>query len=200
MTTDVLLIDDDPDVLESVQDRLEVEGMRVRTCRSFIEAVDHLKPGFAGVVITDIRMPGKTGLDLVARARLIDPELPVIVLTGFAETETVVKAMQGGAITVLEKPCPIDVLLAEIAQADARRKDILKTRIRNAQDASRSQPGRPPKEQALAPQLVELERQLIMRALKRNFGNRQKTAEDLGVSRSRLYAKIQLLGISITYK
>lgn len=198
MTVDVLLVDDDPDVLESLHDMLALEGLSVKSCRSFIEAADHLTSNFEGVVITDFRMPGKTGLDLVVRAKLIDPELPVIVLTGFADTGFVVQAMRGGATTVLEKPCPIDVLLSEIQQARHQRKDILKTRHRNAQDSATHQLGRPPKERAIGPQLAALERQLIVKALKRNKGSKQKAADELGVSRSRLYAKIRSLGIADT--
>ncbi|MBL4811731.1 MAG: DNA-binding response regulator [Rhodobacteraceae bacterium] len=181
-------------MLEALRDRLIIAGFQVKTCRSYIEAVDHIRPGYDGVILTDIRMPGKTGLDLVAKAQSIDPELPVIILTGYAETETVVEAMRNGAVTVFEKPCPIDLLLAEILRVADIRSDILKTRNRKAQDAARLPVGRPPKEHRLTPQLAEFEQQLILRALKRNRGDKDKTAKELGISRSKLYAKMQNTG------
>lgn len=190
---DVLLIDDDRDVLEALAARLDLAGHRVMACASYIEAIDHLVPGYSGCVVTDIRMPGKSGLDLVAKANEIDPELPVIVLTGFAETETVVKAMRGGALTVLEKPCELETLLATLQSALTRRTAVLKTRLTRAQRAARGSRGRPPTDHALTPQLAEYENELIRRALKRNDGNKAKTAEELGISRSQLYAKIKRL-------
>jgi len=188
---DVLLVDDDRDVLEALEGRFTLAGHRVTACASYIEAADHLSVGFAGCVITDIRMPGKTGHDLIAKAHAVDPELPVIVLTGFAETETVVEAMQGGALTVLEKPCSMETLLSNVDLAIKARGALLETRKARAQRAARGSQGRPPKDRALSPQLVEYEAELIRRALKRNNGNREKAAQELGISRSQLYAKIK---------
>ncbi len=187
---DVLLVDDDRDVLDALGDRLTLAGHRVTACASYIEAIDHLAVGFPGCVVTDIRMPGKTGHDLIVRANAIDPELPVIVLTGFAETETVVTAMQRGALTVLEKPCAIETLIKTVDEALETRRATLKTRKTRAQKASAPK-GRPPKDLALSPQLVEYEAELIRRALKRNNGDKNRTAQELGISRSQLYAKIK---------
>lgn len=190
--TDVLLVDDDRDVLDALEARLTIAGYRVIACASYIEAKDYLGPGFEGCVVTDIRLPGKTGLDLIARTNAVDPELPVIVLTGFAETETVVSAMREGAVTVLEKPCPMEMLLETIAQALEQRSAILRARKTRAK---RAVAGRPPKEGALSPQLAEYEAELIRRALKRNGDNKAQTAQELGISRSQLYAKIRSLGL-----
>lgn len=191
----VLLVDDDRDVLEALETRLAIAGYQVIACASYIEAKDHLVPGFAGCVVTDIRMPGKTGLDLIARACAVDPELPVIVLTGFAETETVVSAMREGAVTVLEKPCPMEMLLETIAQTMMQRSAILNTRRTRAKRDARAAAGRPPKDSALSPQLAEYEAELVRRALGRNAGNKAKTAQELGISRSQLYAKIKRMGL-----
>lgn len=191
----VLLVDDDRDVLDALEARLTIAGYKVIASASYIQAKDHLVPGFEGCVVTDIRMPGKTGLDLIARAYAVDPELPVIVLTGFAETETIVSAMREGAVTVLEKPCPMTILIETIAQALDQRVAVLKARRARAKRAARAVAGRPPKDSALSPQLAEYEAELLRRALKRNSGNKAKTAQDLSISRSQLYAKIKFLGL-----
>lgn len=195
MMIDVLLVDDDRDVLEALDARLGVAGFRVKTCRTYIEAVDHLAPHFEGCVVTDICMPGKTGLDLIDKAQAVDPELPVIAFTGFAETDTVVRAVRGGAVTVLEKPCDIDVLLRAVKDAVEQRRAVLKTRQGRAQRAARRARGRPVADRALSPQLAEYEKELIRRALARNGGDKIQTAEELGISRSRLYAKIRAFGL-----
>lgn len=192
MMNSVLLVDDDRDVLDALEARLAVAGYRVIACASYIEAKDHLVARFEGCVVTDIRMPGKTGLDLIERASASDPELPVIVLTGFAETATVVRAMRAGAVTVLEKPCPMERLIQTISQALEQRKATLQTRRARAKRAARATTGRPPKDRALSPQLAEYEAELVRRALNRNDGNKVKTAQELGISRSQLYAKIKL--------
>ncbi|MCA8884751.1 MAG: response regulator [Rhodobacteraceae bacterium] len=191
----VLLVDDDRDVLEALETRLALAGYNVIACASYIEAKDHLMPGFEGCVVTDIRMPGKTGIDLIARACAVDPELPVIVLTGFADTKTVVSAMREGAVTVLEKPCPIELLIETVAQALLQRGAVLKTRRTRAKRAARATAGRPSKDSALSPQLAEYEAELVRRALKRNADNKAKTAQELGISRSQLYVKIKSLGL-----
>ena len=188
MSFDVLLVDDDVDVLDALKARFEHADLRIMCCRTYIEATDHIAAQFEGCIVTDIRMPGKSGLDLIARAHAIDPELPVIVLTGFAETETIVKAMQGGAVTVLEKPCPMDTLLREVTQSLATRQALLQTRKARAQGLAR---GRPPKDKALSPQVAAYESELIQRAIKRNNGDKLKAAKELGISRSQLYQKLK---------
>lgn len=187
----VLLVDDDRDVLETLAARFAVAGHDVIACASYIEATDRLQPGFEGCVVTDIRMPGKTGLDLIELAHKIDPELPILVLTGFAETQTVVQAIRSGALTVLEKPCSMDTLLQAIQSAITQRDSILKTRKTRAKRAARSATGRAPKERALSPMMQEYEAELIQRALKRNGGNKAKAAKELGISKTQLYAKIK---------
>lgn len=191
MQNKVLLVDDDLDVLESLCDRLELHGFDVQTCTSFIEAVDHISVHFEGVIVSDVCMPGKSGLDLVKRAQSIDPELPVIILTGFAQTQTVVTAMQGGAVTVLEKPCSIPILIGEIEKSIELRQTVLTSRARNAKDIVRQSAGRPPKDKALAPQMAEVERQLILRTMRRCKGNKTRAALELGISRSQLYEKLR---------
>jgi two-component system C4-dicarboxylate transport response regulator DctD len=187
MRVDVLLVEDDIDVLDALRARFQQANLSVQCCKRYIEAIDHISVDFAGCIVTDIRMPGKSGHDLIAKVNAVDPTLPVLVLTGFAETETVVKAMQAGAITVLEKPCPMEVLLGEVSKSIAARRDVLETRKTRAQNAAR---GRPPIDKALSPQVAAYETELIVRAIKRNNGDKVKAAKELGISRSQLYAKL----------
>lgn len=188
MSFDVLLVDDDADVRDALKARFEHAQLRILCCKSYIEAIDHITVEFGGCIVTDIRMPGKSGVDLIDKAYAVDPELPVIVLTGFSETETIVRAMQGGAITVLEKPCAMNDLLRQVSQAIAVRQALLQTRKTRAQAAAR---GRPPKDKALSPQIAAYEKELIQRAIKRNSGDKSKAAKELGISRSQLYAKLK---------
>ncbi|MFT5787190.1 MAG: two-component system C4-dicarboxylate transport response regulator DctD [Ascidiaceihabitans sp.] len=196
MMIDVLLVDDDRDVLEAISARLTLAGLRVKTCGAYIEAIDYLAPHFPGCVVTDIRMPGKSGFDLISKAHAIDPELPVIAITGFAQTATVVKAMREGAVTVLEKPCEMVTLLDAITDAGRKREAVMKARQNRSQRATRHSTGRPPAERTLSPQLGAYECELIRRALKRNKGDKLKTVSELGISKSQLYAKLKSFGLT----
>lgn len=102
----VLLVDDASDVREAIGQTPELAGFAVTAVRALIEAVDHLTPGFPGVVVTDIRMPGRDGFAMLGRVRRIAPDIPVIVLTGEGDIPMAVRAMREGAWDFPEKPCP----------------------------------------------------------------------------------------------
>lgn len=101
----VLLVDDDAAVREALGQTLELAELEPILARSVIEAKDHIGEAFDGIVVTDIRMPGKDGFDLLAHARATDPELPVILLTGEGDVPMAVRAMGAGAFDFLQKPC-----------------------------------------------------------------------------------------------
>ena len=118
----VLLVEDDRDVRAALGQALELAEYPVTLTGTFIEATDHISPGFEGVIVTDMRMPGKDGMDLIARVQSIDPELPVIVLTGEGDVPMAVEALGRGAYDFPENPCPNDILFAAIERAwDERR-------------------------------------------------------------------------------
>ena len=81
-----------------------------------VAAKDHLTPDFDGVVVTDIRMPGRDGFHLLEHARSVDPDLPVILLTGEGDIPMAVKAMGKGAYDFLEKPCAPSAFLSVVAR------------------------------------------------------------------------------------
>ena len=111
MTREVLVVDDDRPVREALAQTLELADCTVRLTGSFIAAKDHITPGFPGVILSDIRMPGRDGFHLLEHAQGTDPELPVILLTGEGDIPMAVKAMGAGAFDFLEKPCAPDQLV-----------------------------------------------------------------------------------------
>ncbi|MDH5452924.1 MAG: response regulator, partial [Paracoccaceae bacterium] len=82
MIRKVLVVDDDRAVREALSQSLELANLQPVLAGSFIEAKDHIIADFAGVVVSDIRMPGKDGFALLEHARKTDADLPVILLTG----------------------------------------------------------------------------------------------------------------------
>ncbi|MFT6605176.1 MAG: two-component system C4-dicarboxylate transport response regulator DctD [Halocynthiibacter sp.] len=124
----VLLVDDDASVREALGQTLELADLFPVLAGSTVEAKDHISAGFAGVIVSDIRMPGKDGFALLTHAQSIDPELPVILLTGEGDVPMAVKGMAAGAFDFLEKPCAPSDFLAVVAKALKTRALVLENR------------------------------------------------------------------------
>ena len=113
----VVLVDDDPAVLEAMSETLVLEGYVVRAHGEPLGALAGLDSRFAGVVISDLRMPEMDGLELMARVHGIDPAIPFILVTGHGDVPRAVEAMRSGAFDFLEKPADPDYLIALAANA-----------------------------------------------------------------------------------
>ena len=128
MTIRVLLVDDDPAIREALGQTLDLAGLEPVLAGSFLAAKDHLTPEFDGVVVTDIRMPGRDGFHLLDHAHLVDADLPVILLSGEGDIPMAVKAMGKGAYDFLEKPCGPKPFLAVVDRALKSRALVLENR------------------------------------------------------------------------
>jgi two-component system C4-dicarboxylate transport response regulator DctD len=128
MTRKVLLVDDDAAVRAALAQTLELADLEATPVGSFIEAKDHIAPGFEGVILSDIRMPGRDGFHLLSYTRGVDAELPVILLTGEGDIPMAVAAMGQGAFDFLEKPCAPKDLLTVIERALNTRALVLENR------------------------------------------------------------------------
>ncbi|MBO9409584.1 sigma-54-dependent Fis family transcriptional regulator [Shimia sp. R9_1] len=131
--TPVLVVDDDPVVREALTQTLELEDFPVIAAGSFVEAKDHITAQFTGVILSDMRMPGRDGFHLLNFAKEADAELPVILLTGEGDIPMAVKAMTQGAFGFLEKPCAPTELVAVINRAQKARAMALENRRLKAQ-------------------------------------------------------------------
>ena len=86
MTTPVIFVDDDPDLRRATAQMLKLAGFAVQAFDGAEAALGAVDEDFEGPVVTDIRMPRMTGLQLFERVRAIDPELPVILVTGHGDS------------------------------------------------------------------------------------------------------------------
>ena len=132
MTGRVLLVDDDAAVREALAQTLELAEFEALTAGSFVAAKDHITRDFPGVILSDIRMPGRDGFHLLTYAREVDADLPVVLLTGEGDIPMAVKAIGEGAFDFLEKPCEPAELLDVLARALRRRGAILGARAEKA--------------------------------------------------------------------
>ncbi|GGE49913.1 sigma-54-dependent transcriptional regulator [Actibacterium pelagium] len=128
MTRQVLLVDDDLAVREALGQTFQLAGLEPVLTGSYIEAKDHITKTFDGVIISDIRMPGKDGFELLTYARGVDPDLPVILLTGEGDIPMAVRGMSEGAFEFLEKPCAPSEILAIVEKALRTRTLVLENR------------------------------------------------------------------------
>lgn len=111
----IAIVDDDREMREALCDLLLVEGFACRgfeSAEAFLSA--HTNGAFASV-ITDVRMPGMSGLQLLAHLKRAEPALPVIVVTGSSDARTRQKALEAGALVLLIKPVRGADLLRELA-------------------------------------------------------------------------------------
>ena len=113
----VHVIDDDEAVRDSLAFLLTTAGIEVRTYESARAFLDGMEGIASGCVVTDVRMPQMSGLELLQRLQEIKAELPVIVITGHGDVPLAVEAMKAGAVDFLEKPFDDETLLSAIRAA-----------------------------------------------------------------------------------
>mgnify|MGYP003637951695 CR=1 FL=1 len=128
MSKQVLLIEDDDALRHSLAQALSLEDIKVFQATNFHQARRTVRANFQGIILSDIRMPGKDGFDVLQFAQDVDAELPVILLTGEGDVPMAMKAMRKGAYDFLEKPCQIDYLIGVINRALDQRKLVLRNR------------------------------------------------------------------------
>jgi len=116
MNERILLIDDDESIRKVIGYMLEEKYAAVDTAATAAEALVMFQSHRPDLVLTDIKMPKKSGIELLAELKAIDPSVPVIILTAFGTVETAVEAMKRGASDYLTKPISRDELLMTVAK------------------------------------------------------------------------------------
>jgi len=117
----ILLVDDETAILEALEILFRGEGYEVAVADSGPKAMAALEDERPDIVLTDIRMPGAGGLDVLSQAREVDPEMPVILMTAQASLQSAVRAVNEGAYYYLQKPFANDELLAICKRAGEAR-------------------------------------------------------------------------------
>lgn len=125
----ILVVDDEESIREFFEIMLKREGYEVFTKSNGREGLEFLKGTPVDLVISDIQMPELSGMEMLAKIRETDPELPVVMITAFGSTETAVEAMKLGAYDYVQKPFKIDEVKIIVRQALERRS----LRMENAQ-------------------------------------------------------------------
>jgi two-component system response regulator FixJ len=116
----VHVIDDDDAVRDSLGFLLETAGFSVKTYGSAIQFLERLPDDGAGCVLTDVRMPGMNGLELVSQLHALGRGFPVVVMTGHADVPLAVQAMKAGVADFIEKPFEDETILQALNHAFER--------------------------------------------------------------------------------
>jgi len=124
----VALIEDDADFRQALVERLTLEGLEVRAFPAAEPALKAIDADFPGVVVTDLRMPGLDGRQLLSRLQAMDPTLPVIMITGHGDIADAVAAMHDGAYDFVAKPFPFERLQDSLNRALEKRALVLENR------------------------------------------------------------------------
>ena len=117
VTPRILIVDDDPGQRSLLDSFLRGQGFETVLAESGERALELLPAGKFSMMISDVRMPGLTGLETLQRARKIFPTLPVLLVTAYADIRDAVEAMRDGALNYLAKPIDLDELLATVRAA-----------------------------------------------------------------------------------
>ena len=118
----VLFVDDDESLRDANTQTLELAGFEAIPCASAAVALRAIDADFAGIVITDVRMPQVDGLQLFQQVKAIDPDLPVILISGHGDVDMAVRAMHDGAYDFLTKPFAADRLVESARRAAEKRR------------------------------------------------------------------------------
>ncbi|QVM91677.1 sigma-54-dependent Fis family transcriptional regulator [Pseudomonas entomophila] len=124
----VILVDDDPHLRQALSQTLDLAGLKVVPLADAQGLAARIEADWPGVVVSDIRMPGIDGLQLLEQLHARDSELPVLLITGHGDVPLAVQAMRAGAYDFLEKPFATDALLDSVRRALALRRLVLDNR------------------------------------------------------------------------
>jgi DNA-binding NtrC family response regulator len=133
----VLVVDDEVNARTALLELLRDEGYAVETAADAFKALGKVADFAPDLVLTDLKMPGMDGLQLLARLHETDPELPVVVMTAFGEVESAVRAMRSGARDYLGKPVNVGELSVVIAREMEQRRILAEARVLRARLAER---------------------------------------------------------------
>ena len=100
----IFVVDDEPRVCEVICETLEAPGVKVTSFNSGIECIEQLGRHKCDLLITDLKMPQMDGVELLTKVRAIAPWLPVLMITGYGDIPTAIKAIKAGVVDFIEKP------------------------------------------------------------------------------------------------
>ncbi len=128
MSEQVILVDDEEHLRTACAQALDLAGREVEALAAAEGVCDRIGYAWPGVIVTDIKMPGMSGLQLMNAVQAVDPDIPVILVTGHGDVPMAVSAIREGAYEFLEKPFASDLLVDAVRRAVEKRSLVLENR------------------------------------------------------------------------
>ncbi|TWT78191.1 Photosynthetic apparatus regulatory protein RegA [Posidoniimonas polymericola] len=175
MPQKLLLVDDDELLRERMARALAKRGLEVHAAANADEATALARSHGPDLAVLDLKMPGRTGLELLTELRGLLPDLKCVILTGYGSIANAVDAMRLGAVNYITKPADADQVLEAFRRGEAET------------------PLLAPADEIHAPSLAEAEWNHIQQALADCHGNVTRAAEKLGIPRRTLQRKLKKL-------
>lgn len=116
----VLVVDDSPQICKTLTDVLGMAGYTVRSAPSAERALQIMEGTPFDLIISDLKMSGMSGMDLIARVKALAPGVPVVILSGFGDMDSVIEAMRAGVADYIKKPFSIDEVL-EVVKREVKK-------------------------------------------------------------------------------
>ncbi|WP_374246772.1 sigma-54-dependent transcriptional regulator [Zoogloea sp.] len=138
-TPKVLIVEDDPDVALGCEQALQLEGIAAECAGSAEAARRRVGRDFPGVVVSDIRLPGLDGMAFLRELLALDPQLPVVMITGHGDVTMAVQAMKDGAYDFIQKPFAPEYLVDVVRRALEKRRLVMEVRTLRHQLEQRDQ-------------------------------------------------------------
>ena len=135
----VLIIEDDPDVALGCEQALQLEGIAAECLGSAEQARRRLGRDFRGIIVSDVRLPKMDGMAFLRETLAVDPELPVVLITGHGDISMAVQAMKDGAYDFIQKPFAPEYLVEVVRRALEKRRLVLEVRALRRQLEQRDQ-------------------------------------------------------------
>jgi DNA-binding response OmpR family regulator len=112
----IMIIEDNEEMRSLLKDFLEEEGFKIDSVSNGVDALGRLSRGYFDLVVTDIRMPGLSGLDILPKIRRLNPGAPIIVMTAYGSDDLQRRSLERGATIYLEKPIHLSQLRTMICE------------------------------------------------------------------------------------
>ena len=185
---DVLIVEDEMRLREMLTRAVREMGFTPAAAPSAESALREAENRGFDILILDLNLPGMSGLDMLTRLRQSQPDLQVIILTGFGDLEAARQAIRLDVVDFLTKPCALGTLEEALDRARRRAFKSCEHEPPIAEEPPRFTA--PPLPQEGRMSLEELEQRHILAVLEKNNGNRTATAAELGISVRKLYYRI----------
>lgn len=187
---EVLIVEDEGRLREMLTRAVREMGFNPTAAATGEAALRHAENRTFDILILDLNLPGMSGLEMFERLRADQPDVQVIILTGFGDLEAARKAIHLDVVDFLTKPCALGSLEEALDRARRRKYKIVEPELPVMDPEPEPMHFIPPEPAQHILSLEELEQRHIIAVLEKNNGNRNATANELGISVRKLYYRL----------